>query len=287
LAAALPMRDLEPGTTYCYRATDAAGNSSVGRFRTAPAACADTRVRFGVSGDSRPELTPYPAIRILPSRNLDFFIDHRDTICAENYSDPSQPTAATLPEYRAKYAESMATRLGLNTRRDLHGSTAILATIDDHEVTNDFAGGAPPATDPRFDDSGAYINETQRYRDGLQAFHTIVNNLTYQNAPFTAQIPSDTFEMVTGAVALDAPFGQTVMGLATQLGLANSGLDATLVSGDYTSAHTCGWTEFDVDPATKELRVVTYGIAPYTAADWRTTRAGLPPGSRRWCRSSG
>jgi phosphodiesterase/alkaline phosphatase D-like protein len=465
------VRDLEPGTTYYYRATDAAGNSSVGRFRTAPEACADTGVRFGVSGDWRPELAPYPAIRNVPSRNLDFFIDHGDTIYAENYSDPSQPTAATLPEYRAKYAETMATRLGLNTRRDLRGSTAILATIDDHEVINDFAGGAPPATDPRFDDTGAYINETQRYRDGLKAFHdympiaeetyrktgdtrtdgkpklfrtrtygnaatvivldnrsfrdtelppvtnitdpaqvgaflyasfdpsrtmlgaaqlsdlkaslleaqgqgvvwkfvltpepaqnlgvleasdrfegysyeraeilrfvdeqdidnvvfvsadihgTIVNNLTYQNAPFTAQIPSDTFEIVTGAVAFDAPFGQTVMGLAAQLGLVspplkafydllpiwsvpgapndkndiltavinqvlqpygydplglvNSGLDATLVSGDYTSAHTYGWTEFEVDADTKALRVVTYGIAPYTAADLANDPGGV------------
>ncbi len=128
-------------------------------------------MRFGVSGDWRGELAPYPSIRNVPQRDLDFFIEHGDTIYAERYSGPQEPPARTLPEYRARHNEVMSERFGLNTWRDLRASTAILATIDDHEVTNDFAGGAPPSSNPvDFDQTGAYINETARYKAGLQAF---------------------------------------------------------------------------------------------------------------------
>ena len=41
---------------------------------------------------------------------------------------------------------------------------------DDHEVTNDFAGGADPASDPRFQNVGAYINETPLFDNGLRTF---------------------------------------------------------------------------------------------------------------------
>lgn len=360
---------LEPSTTYHYRATDAAGHSSTGRFRTPAEACTDTAVRFGVSGDWRGELAPYPSIRNAPQRNLDFFVKNGDTIYAERYSGPPEPTARTLPEYRARHDEVLSERHGLNTWRELRGSTAILATIDDHEVVNDFQGGAPPSSNPaNFDQTGAYINETQRYKDGLRAFHeympieerrypntrdartahkpklfrartygnaatvivldnrsfrdaglppanlaspadigrflvqsfdpsrtmlgaaqlddlkealvqaekrgvvwkfvvtpepiqnlgvlyasdrfegyaaertrilkfiadegidnvvfvsadihgTLVNNLTYQLAPFTAQLPSGAFEAVTGAVAFEEPFGPTVVDLAAGIGL--------------------------------------------------------------------
>jgi Ca2+-binding RTX toxin-like protein len=51
-------------------------------------------------------------------------------------------------------------------------------------------------------------------------FHgTLVNNLTYQTAPGQAQIATSAFEIVTGAVAYDKPFGPTVAELATQVGL--------------------------------------------------------------------
>jgi hypothetical protein len=47
---------------------------------------------------------------------------------------------------------------------------------------------------------------------------TLVNNLTYQMAPFQPQIPTGAFEISTGAVAFEEPFGPTVAGLAAQLG---------------------------------------------------------------------
>jgi alkaline phosphatase D len=203
---------LDPAMTYYYRATDAAGNSSTGRFRTSPSECSNAAVRFGVSGDWRGELAPYPSIRNAPQRNLDFFVEHGDTIYAERYSGPQEPTAATLPEYRARHNEVMSERFGLNTWRDLRGSTAILATIDDHEVVNDFAGGAPPSSNPAdFDQTGAYINETERYKAGLQAFQEYmpIENRRYGQTgdPRTAKKPklfrSRTYGNAAAVIVLD------------------------------------------------------------------------------------
>src|SRR5262245_42863798 len=54
--------------------------------------------------------------------------------------------------------------------------------IDDAEVRNDFAGGAPPASDPRFaGQAGDFINETALYATGLEAFneYNAIENRTY------------------------------------------------------------------------------------------------------------
>jgi Ca2+-binding RTX toxin-like protein len=48
---------------------------------------------------------------------------------------------------------------------------------------------------------------------------TVVNNLTYQLAPGGAQIATSAFEITTGSVGYDAPFGPTVADLATAFGL--------------------------------------------------------------------
>ena len=41
-------------------------------------------------------------------------------------------------------------------------------------------------------------------------------------------------------------------------------IDATLLQGGYVSAHTFGWTEFDIDADTQALTVTTWGIPAYT-----------------------
>jgi len=47
----------------------------------------------------------------------------------------------------------------------------------------------------------------------------VANNLTYQEVPFSPQISTaKLLEVTTGSVALDAPFGPTVIDLATDLG---------------------------------------------------------------------
>jgi len=163
--------NLVPNTEYHYRATALEGASRIGRFRT-PAADGHRGLRFGVSGDWRGELRPYPAIANIPDRDLDLFIALGDTI----YADFSSPAvmgdqARTLDQFRRKHDEVYGEQFGLNTWADARASMAWLACIDDHEVTNDFAGGASPASDARFDQTGAFINETQLYQNGLQAFH--------------------------------------------------------------------------------------------------------------------
>lgn len=170
---------LQPGTDYYYRVTDAAGATLTGKFETAAPLGTQTGLRFGVSGDWRGELAPYPAIANADERNLAFFVEHGDTIYADDASPavvnpdgtPKQQVE-TLAEYRAKHAEVYGQRFGDNTWADLRASTSILATIDDHEVTNDFAGGELAASDPRFKDStpGRLINDTALYETGLQVF---------------------------------------------------------------------------------------------------------------------
>jgi hypothetical protein len=68
---------------------------------------------------------------------------------------------------------------------------------------------------------------------------TIVNNLTYQTGAGGAQQPTSVFEVTTGSVAFDAPFGPTVVALAAAGNLitpTTQALYATLpITGDMDS----------------------------------------------------
>jgi len=165
---------LSAGTQYYYRATDSSSATVAGNFRTPAAAGTSAGLRFGVSGDWRGELSPYPAVRNVPDRNLDFFSALGDTIYAD-FPSPALPIpqAQTLEDFRIKHREVYSSRFGLNTLADLRQSTTLVLNIDDHEVIDDFAGGAPAASDPRFGDNtpGRLINDTQLFDNGLQAFH--------------------------------------------------------------------------------------------------------------------
>ncbi len=170
--AKVQVPNLVPGTNYYYRVTSPTGETDTGRFVTASTPGAFAGLRFGASGDWRGELSPYPSISNADERGLDFFVALGDTIYAD-YPSPAlmKPQAESLRDFRIKHNEVYSTRFGLNTLGDLRASTSILATIDDHEVTNDFAGGAHPSTDPRFANfPGSFINDTPLYERGLQAF---------------------------------------------------------------------------------------------------------------------
>ena len=164
---------LTSNTEYFYRAIDVAGATATGRFTTAAAIGTRTGLTFGAAGDWRGELSPYPAISNAPSKKLDLFIELGDTIYAD-YPSPAlnKPQAENLDEYRIKHAEVYGTRFGQNTWADLRASTSILATIDDHEVINDFAGGELVTSDPRFDRFrvGELVRESALYYNGIQAF---------------------------------------------------------------------------------------------------------------------
>lgn len=437
---------LSPGTTYFYRVADADSASGSGHFGTLSPVGAHVGLRFGVSGDWQGSLAPYPSISNADERGLDFFVEHGDTISAGGVTSTDQ--------YRLKHNEVYASHLGLNIWADLRASTSILATIDDNDVQDNFAGGAHPTSDPTFDNTGDFINETVRYENALGAFQaynplrdefygdtgdtrtadkrrlyrfntyggdaavfildtrsfrdkqlplddltdpsqvftflthsltdssrtmlgaqqltdlktdlqqaqadditwkfvlvpgaiqnlgifhapdryegyaaertdllrfidqngindvvfvaaglhgTVVNNLTYQEAPFGAQIPTGAFEVIVGPVAITPTYGLAVVNLAEEfglitpaqravydassreekdefirqfmddvlltpwgydpVGLEGSGIAASLIQGGYVAAHSYGWTEFDIDGVTQVLTITTYGVEPYT-----------------------
>lgn len=448
------LTQLTPGATYAYIVTAASGESLSGSMRTSNAG-GRHGLRFGVSGDWRGELAPYPAIANVPARDLDFFVALGDTIYADVPSPAvDKPQAETLAEFRAKHAEAYGTHHGVNSWADVRAGVALFAMVDDHEVMNDYAGGAPAADDPRFPETTGLVNTTALYARGMQAFAeynplgntvyadagddrvsgrpqlyrrrvfghdaaiflldarsfrdapiepvqsqsdvlrflaeaftpgrtmlgspqtaqlkadlmaaqragitwkfvmipepvqnlgpvlaqdrfegyaaertellayidengienvvfvaadihgTMVNNLTYQLGANQPHIATDIFEVTTGPVAYDAPFGPTLVEAAAALGLLDAAdktaydalslraekdlfvrglvdevlallgydtvgldeapVDAVLVSGDYAALHSYGWTEFAIDARSQQLTVTTYGIDPYTARD--------------------
>ena len=171
LPVTVTVDNLTPGTQYRYRVTTANGDNAGGVFRTPHAADGHYGLRFGASGDWRGSLLPFVAARNVPARDLDFFVAMGDSVYADRPS-PAVPLvqAATPDEFRRKHAEVYSEAAGMNTLADLRASTALFATIDDHEVTNDFAGGAPAAADGRFAESSGLINQTALYTNGLETF---------------------------------------------------------------------------------------------------------------------
>ena len=443
---------LLPGRQYHFEARDACGTIDRGTFRTPHRPTQRFGLRFGVSGDSRGDVMPFHSVTNAAGEDLDLFVLLGDTIYADVESPalPGVSQAQTLAEFRAKHAEVNGGLAGINGLADLRASTALLATIDDHEVTNDFAGGASPLSDPRFGAFGSYINESELYSRGIQAFveyhpmastrygqtgdprtafkrslyrarrygldaelflldarsfrdeelpaadpsnplsvfgfltasfnpartmlgrrqlddlkaalaesqqlgvtwkfvmvpepiqnlgivaagdrfegyaaertellqfivsqgidnvvfvaadihGTLVNDLSFQTQPGGPQLPTGAFEITTGAIAYDAPFGPTVVGLGAQLGLVtpqqyalylslptafkdafvrqlvdaqlaqlgydpvgleNGPVQATLLQGGYVATHVYGWTEFEISAADGALLVTTWGIEP-------------------------
>jgi phosphodiesterase/alkaline phosphatase D-like protein len=158
---------LKPGTQYFYRAIDASGDVIEGTFETAAKLGTHTGLHFGVVGDWRSDLAPFVSIKNAAAAGLDLVVKLGDTV----YADQPPPPAATLAEFRLEHSDVYSSHLGVNFLADLQATTSVLSVIDDHEVTDDFAGGAPPSSDPRFaGQPGDFINETPLYANGLQAF---------------------------------------------------------------------------------------------------------------------
>ena len=166
----VPVSGLSAGTRYYYRVTSDTGEQLIGQFRTPAPAGTYGGLRFGVGGDVRGDQAPHPAIKNVPERDLDFYVGLGDTANAD-FNTPVGGQATTLAQYRAKHAEVYGERFGENFWDDLRSSTAIFATIDDHEVFNDFAGGATVDTNPAFNGPpGTFINDSDRYEAAMTAF---------------------------------------------------------------------------------------------------------------------
>jgi phosphodiesterase/alkaline phosphatase D-like protein/phospholipase/lecithinase/hemolysin len=171
---------LHPDQRYYYRAVDASGYMAEGTLETAPKLSQHEGFSFGVGGDTRGELAPYPSIKNAPTAGLDLFIKLGDTVYADQPS-PAGPPAHTLQDFEIKNNEIYSSHLGINSWAALQSTTPILSMIDDSEVISDFAGGAPAASDPRFSGPGTYINDTALFQNGSTAFeqYNAIENKTF------------------------------------------------------------------------------------------------------------
>lgn len=186
--ASIPVKvrieGLVSATAYRYQVRDSADSLLEGRFRTLHED-GISGLRFGVSGDWRGELRPYVALANIPERDLDFFIGLGDSIYADYPSiDLNLRQARSLEEFRIKHNEVYSERFGKNYWAAVRASTPIYCMIDDHEVANDFAGGASPSEFRVFArETVEFVNQTELYRNGIQVFREFnpVLDTTYDN----------------------------------------------------------------------------------------------------------
>lgn len=165
----IPITGLSEGTQYYYRACREScapvGDlecDSRGGFRTLHGED-HHGLRFGVSScfDQRdPKLRPFNAIRNVLNRDLDFFVLLGDTAYADDSENPRQ--------FRREYDTGLQEKQANDGVPDNHlarlrAAAGVFATIDDHEVTNDFAGGT-------LRDNGKFRNEGRLYQDAMEAF---------------------------------------------------------------------------------------------------------------------
>jgi phosphodiesterase/alkaline phosphatase D-like protein len=161
------MEGLAPEMNYYFRATHS-GAARFGSFRAgatpvhAPAGPGGGR--FGVSGDWRGDVGLFTSIANVPTRDLGFFVKLGDTIYGD-VASPAVPAgpAESLDEFRAKHVENYAPSYGIDPWGELASAVPTWAMIDDHEVTNNFSGGAR-GTD------GSWYNRGDLFTHGLQAF---------------------------------------------------------------------------------------------------------------------
>lgn len=182
IPAKVAVSGLMANARYVYTATTSDGQLGVGYFHTPADVGTSTGLRFGASGDWRGELRPYPAIANGKDRDLDLFLKLGDTI----YADVKSPAVAvtqttTITDFRKKYNEVYGLRYSRNIWADVHSNSSLLVVMDDHEVTNDYAGGADVSSDARFTDTSGLINDSTLYETGLEAFidYNPINSTVY------------------------------------------------------------------------------------------------------------
>lgn len=150
---------LEPDERYYYRFETRDRHSPVGRFQTGLPADSNRPVRFAFFSCNEYTHGYYNAFEVMARDDLDFVVCLGDYVYSEAYHsvaggtgvrddaigepNPQNPSivseALTLADYRAKYALYRSDR----ALRDLHARFPMVAIWDDHEVQDNYAGGAP------------------------------------------------------------------------------------------------------------------------------------------------
>jgi alkaline phosphatase D len=136
----LDVSGLEAGVRYRYAffEEDAQGTllarSGIGRFRAALATGMKEPLTIGACSCTHQGITPTPLKRAGERTDLDVFLLLGDT----SYNDGAE----SLAEFRTQWAANLASP----EYRTLRAATSVLATWDDHEVTNDFN---PETVDPQ------------------------------------------------------------------------------------------------------------------------------------------
>jgi alkaline phosphatase D len=149
---------LKPHEQYYYRFATATKDGPVGRFRTALPADSLQPVRFAFWSCQDYTHGYYNAHEALAREDLDFVICLGDYIYDESYHSRKGGTgvrddrigrslgragvereAITLDDYRAKYALYRSDE----SLRAVHRRFPTVMVWDDHEVTDNYAGGAP------------------------------------------------------------------------------------------------------------------------------------------------
>ena len=125
----MELTDLTPDSLYfvAVYSADQTRRARVTRFRTALAPQASRVVRFGATSCLGGANRPFPTLTRAAQEKLDFFLLAGDTV----YADSS----LTFGSYRGAWEEAL-NQQGL---RDLFSSTSVIATWDDHEVTNNWS----------------------------------------------------------------------------------------------------------------------------------------------------
>ena len=149
---------LKPYEQYYYRFATRTANSPVGRFRTALPPDSRQPVKFAFFSCQDYTFGYFNAHAVMADEDIDFVVNLGDYIYAESYqkagvdggvrNDPigrpegpgSIQAAITLDDYRRKYA---LYRTDADLRR-LHQRVAMISIWDDHEVQDNYAGGAGP-----------------------------------------------------------------------------------------------------------------------------------------------
>jgi alkaline phosphatase D len=141
---------LRPHEEYWYRFSTRGEQSPAGRFRTALPPDSRERVRFAFFSCQDWTFGLYNAHRLLAKEDVDFVVNLGDYIYAETYYSANDGVGGvrtdavgiseTLEQYRAKYALYRSDP----ALRRVHALFPMVSTWDDHEVQDNYVGGAGP-----------------------------------------------------------------------------------------------------------------------------------------------